>query len=282
MDTDKVENTKEVRTSEGARGGDKSLKENSHVTNEEFEECRERQSRNRTEKGLELDLEIGTKKRQRSMKDLRSRTNAIYASLREPADLAKLNACKDGLEVDLKTFQAAHENVTNLLIRLELPETEQEIHDEFLDVNNAALECLADIKVRIKDQEIERVELVLQNSKLRSRKSASSIRTSSTTSSKRAAIETAVRWRDELKLQEKELERLDEREELHGELSAAESIQHVRQRISYKNKAKNKEFPPVSQLVNHKRIKLPARKLKRKITKLTTLLLSEHQNNHQM
>ena len=244
MDTDKVENTKEVRTSEGARGGDESLKENSHVTNEEFEECRERRSRNRTEKGLELDLEIGTKKRQRSMKDLRSRTNAIYASLREPADLVKLNACKDGLEADLKTFQAAHENVTDLLIRLELPETEQEIHDEFLDVNNAALECLADIKVRIKDQEIERVELVSQNSKLRSRKSASSIRTSSTTSSKRAAIETAKikakldtlkrrqeieRRRDELKLQEKELERLHEREELHGELSAAESIQKILQ-----------------------------------------------------
>ena len=244
MDIDKVENTKEVRTSEGARGGDESLKENSHVANEEFEECRERRSRNRTEKGLELDLDIGTKKRQRSMKDPRSRTNAIYASLREPADLVKLNACKDSLEADLKTFQAAHENVTDLLIRLEPPETEQEIHDEFLDVNNAALECLADIKVRIEDQEIERVELVSQNSKLRSRKSASSIRTSSTTSSKRAAIETSKikakldtlkrrqeieRRRDELKLQEKELECLDEREELHGELSAAESIQKILQ-----------------------------------------------------
>ena len=250
MDTDKVENTEEVCTSEGARGGDEGLKGNSHVTNEEFEECRERRSRNRTEKGLELDLEIGTKKRQRSMKDLRSRTNAIYASLREPADLVKLNACKDGLEADLKTFQAAHENVTDLLIRLELPETEQEIHDEFLDVNDAALECLADIKVRIKDQEIERVELVSQNSKLCSRKSASSIRTSSTTSSKRAAIETAKikakldtlngrqeieRRRDELKLQEKELERLDEREELHGDLSAAESIQKILQESELNN-----------------------------------------------
>lgn len=104
MDTDKVENTKEVSTPEGARGSDESLEEKSHVTNEEFEECRERRSRNRTEKGLELDLEIGTKKRQRSMKDLRSRMNAIYASLREPADLVKLNACKDGLEADVNTL----------------------------------------------------------------------------------------------------------------------------------------------------------------------------------
>ena len=58
-------------------------------------------------------------------------------------------------------------------------------------VNDAALECLADIKVRIKDQELERVELFSQKS-FHSKKSASSVRSSSTTSSKkRAAIETA-------------------------------------------------------------------------------------------
>ena len=60
----------------------------------------------------------------------------------------------------------------------------------------------------------------------------------------RAAIETAKlkakfdtlrrrqeieRRRDELKLQEKELKRLAEREELHGELSAAEAIQKILQ-----------------------------------------------------
>ena len=37
------------------------------------------------------------------------------------------------------------------------------------------------------------------------------------------------RWRDELKFQEKELERLDEQEELHGELSAAEAIHKILQ-----------------------------------------------------
>ena len=93
--------------------------------------------------------------------------------------------------------------------------------------------------MRIKDQEIERVELLSQTS-LRSRKSAPSQRSSS----KRATIETAKikekldtlknhqeieRRRDELKLQEKELERLDEQDELHGELSAAEAIQKILQ-----------------------------------------------------
>lgn len=243
MDTDKVENIEEVSTLEGARGWDESLEENSHVANKEFEECRERRSRNRTERGLEFDLEIGTKKRQTSLKDLRSRMNTIYETLREPVDLVKLNACKNSLEANLRTFQAAHENVTDLLIRLELPDREQETHDDFLIVNNAALECLADIKVRIKDQEMERVELISQKS-LCSRKSASSVQSSSTTSSKRAAIETAKikakletlkrrqeieRRRDELKFQEKELERLEEQEELHGELSAAEAIQKILQ-----------------------------------------------------
>ena len=96
-------------------------------------------------------------------------------------DLVKLNACKDVLELHLNTFQAAHENLTDLLMRLEPPEKEQEKHDEFLDVNNAVLECLAEIQVRIKDQEMKRVELISQKS-LRSRKPASPVRSSSTTS----------------------------------------------------------------------------------------------------
>ena len=79
--------------------------------------------------------------------------------------------------------------MTDLLIRLEYPEREQEIHYEFQDAKNAALEFFAEIKVKIKDQEIDRNELLSQKS-LRSRKSTSSIRSSSMTSSKRAAIET--------------------------------------------------------------------------------------------
>ena len=96
---------------------------------------------------------------------------------------------------------------------------------------------------RIKDQEIERVELLSQRSQ-HSKKPPSSVRSSSASSSKRAAIETAKlkakldslerlqeidRRRDELKQQQKELERLDEQEKLHGELSAAEAIQKLLQ-----------------------------------------------------
>ena len=76
------------------------------------------------------------------------------------------------------------------------------------------------------------------------KKPPSSVRLSSTSSSKRAAIKTAKlkakldslkrfqeidRRRDELKQQQKELERLDEQEKLHGELSAAEAIKKILQ-----------------------------------------------------
>jgi len=240
MDSDKVENIEQVKTFEGTRADNDETKVNSHVDTEECEERSECRNRNRTEKGLQFDLEIGTKRKERAAKDVRSRIDATYESLREPADLVKLNACKDGLEAELNNFKSVHENVTDLLIRLGLNEREQKEHDEYVVLNNAALECLADVKVRIKDQEIERVELLSQRS-LRSKKSLPSFRSSSTSSSKRAAIETAKlkakldtlkrrqeidRRRDELKLQ---LERLNKQEELHGDLSAAEAIQKILQ-----------------------------------------------------
>lgn len=243
MDSDKVENVEEVNTFEGAHGYSKETKENSHVGTKECEERSERRNRNRTERGLEFDLEIGTKKKERAAKDLQFRIDAAYESLREPADLVKLNACKDGLQAALDKFKTVHENSIDLLIRLGLNEREQMEHDQYVGLNDAALECLADIKVRIKDQEIERVELLSQRSQ-HSKKPPSSVRSSSTSSSKRAAIETAKlkakldslkrlqeidRRRDELKQQQKELERLDEQEKLHGELSAAEAIQKILQ-----------------------------------------------------
>ena len=147
------------------------------------------------------------------------------------------------MEAALNTFKAAHENVTDLLIRLELAEREQQINDKFLKINDAALECLADIKVKIKDQELERVELLSKKS-LHSKKPASSVRSSSMTSSSSSSNQTAKikarldtlnrcqeieRRQDELRLQERELDRLNALEELHGELSAAEAIQKILQ-----------------------------------------------------
>ena len=66
MDSDKVENSEEANTFEGAHGYSKETKENSHIDAKECEERSERRSRNRTERGLEFDLEIGAKKQERA------------------------------------------------------------------------------------------------------------------------------------------------------------------------------------------------------------------------
>ena len=200
---------------------------------------------NHTEKGLEYDLEVASKKRERALKDLKLRISAANTSLREGEDLIKLNFLKDGLEADLNNFKTIHEKVTDLLIRLGLVDTEQTMHDEYTITNNAVMECLADLKANIKDLELERAELLSQRSS-RSKKSYSNKSgcTSSTTSSKFAAIEAAKleqrmiglqkrqeieRRRDELQIQQRELERIGERERLEEELLTAKSVQKILQ-----------------------------------------------------
>lgn len=79
--SNKVENVKEVSTFEGAHGYSKETKENSHVGTKECEERSERRNRNRSERGLEFDLEISTKKKERAAKDLQFRIDEAYESL---------------------------------------------------------------------------------------------------------------------------------------------------------------------------------------------------------
>lgn len=118
MDSDKVENSEEANTFEGAHGYSKETKENSHIDAKECEERLERHSRNCTERGLEFDLEIGAKKQERAAKDTQSRLDAAYESLREP----------DSLQAELDNLKTVHENLIDLLIRLELNEREQREH----------------------------------------------------------------------------------------------------------------------------------------------------------
>ena len=118
--------------------------------------------RNRTEKGLEYDLEVASKKR--ALKDLKLRISTANTSLKEQKDFIKLRFLKDSLEADLNNFNTIHENVTDLLIRLELVDTEHTTHDEYTITNDAAMECLADLKGNIKDLELEHAELLSQRS----------------------------------------------------------------------------------------------------------------------
>ena len=101
---------------------------------------------NRTEKGLEYDLKrdwnMASKKRERALKDLKLRISTANTSLRERKDFIKLS---------LNNFKTIHKNVTDLLLRLELVDTEQTTHDEYTITNDAAMECLADVKANIKE-----------------------------------------------------------------------------------------------------------------------------------
>lgn len=106
MDSDgaKIE---EVSTTEVAPAGYQTV--NSHMDTKECKEWPECHTWNHTKKGLQFDLEIGTEKRERAIKDVRSHIDEIYGSLKEPADLVKLNTCKDALEDELNNFKAMHE-----------------------------------------------------------------------------------------------------------------------------------------------------------------------------
>lgn len=70
MDFDKVENVEEVNIFEGVYGYSKEIKENSYVGMKECEEWLECCNWNCIERGLEFDLEIGIKKKERVVKDL--------------------------------------------------------------------------------------------------------------------------------------------------------------------------------------------------------------------
>ena len=81
MDSDDSEEVKTFDTRADSEKG----KETPHF---ETEECKERlkRRRNRTEKGLEFDLGIATKKKERAAKDVRARIKATYETLRDLVD----------------------------------------------------------------------------------------------------------------------------------------------------------------------------------------------------
>ena len=124
-------------------------------------ECR---SRTRTQKGLNMDLEMAKKRYTRAENTLKRCINRVDELLRESADLANLTAGKDGLELSMTDLKLFHETVIELQMKLgdeDSLEIEYGNHARLLD---AYLECLADVKTRINDKEIERAELISQRS----------------------------------------------------------------------------------------------------------------------
>ena len=136
-------------------------------------------------------------------------------------------------------------------VTLELHEDDTRDFNYFSSLSDLFVECVVDVKARIKMLEEERMELLTQRSHASIRTSASKILKNSqrTSSSMRAAAEAATlhakmnslkrhqeldRKQELLKKQQKELERLEEQERLQGELDAAEAKRDVLERLERK------------------------------------------------
>ena len=66
-------------------------------------------------------------------------------------------AGKDGLEAEIDVLRGQHKEIEDLFIRLNLTEELDRDADEYEHLINTCLESLADLKMRIKDQEMERM-----------------------------------------------------------------------------------------------------------------------------
>ena len=120
--------------------------------------------RTKTEKGLNYDLEVAKRKIAQAVKTINKRLPQVNALLRENADLVRLMAGKDGLESEIDALRSQHKEIEDKFIRLNLTEELQSDADEYERLINTCLESLADLKMRIKDQEMERMELISQRS----------------------------------------------------------------------------------------------------------------------
>lgn len=198
-------------------------------------ECR---LRARTEKGLEMDLQIAKTKKNKAGKDLKKRIQDSYEILRAPSDLVKITACIEGLDIEMNRFRAISDQVLDLLIQTG---DDGDIKDDgqFTTLWESSLECMADLKTKKKDLEFERSEMLSQRSSKKSNRSSRTSRSNAISNAKQAIIEATTlkekmrslqrrqeidRRKDELKRQQRELQRLEEEEELRGELNAAEAI----------------------------------------------------------
>ena len=233
-------------------------------------------NRTRTKKGLLMDLEKAKRKRDKAAGIVKGRIRSVDTLLKESEDIVKLTAGKDGLEMELETLRSLQEEVTNILLEIADEELQSEDADYFAVILNNSLECLADVKMRLKDKEQDRFELLSRKSD-RSSTAKPSVSRSSSTSSKRAAARASAaalrakmdslkrlqyidRKQDELSQQQRELARLGEQEKLQGELSAAEAIQKILQEPDRPDEMKVTSLPADSRPLFYRNANLVPRK----------------------
>ena len=196
----------------------------------------DKRKRTRSEKGLQMDLDSARRKRDRAGKALRDQIKFVDELMRQSKDIIALSAGLEGLQMKMESLKSLHETTVN--VTQDLHEDDTGDFDYFSSMSDLFVECVADVKSRIKMLEDERMETLTQ----RSHASTRSKNTQRTSSSMRAAAEAAAlqakmnslkkqqeleRKQELLKREQRELERLEEQERLQGELDAAEARRSV-------------------------------------------------------
>ena len=125
---------------------------------------RETRIRKRTENGLLMDLEKAKKKRDEVAGIVNMRIRSVVTLLQESKDIVKLTAGKDGLEMELDNLKSLQAEVIHILLENADEKLLSEEGENFGVILNNVLECLADVRIRIKDKEHERVELLSRKS----------------------------------------------------------------------------------------------------------------------
>lgn len=210
-------------------------------------DLKDKRNRTRSVKGLQMDLDNARKKRDRAGNALKEQIKFVDELLRQSSDMIALSAGLEGLQMKMDSFKSFLEAVHN--VTLDLNEDDTGDFDCLSSLSNLFIECVADVKARIKMLEEERMELLTQRSHTSIRTSASK-NSQRTSSSMRAAAEAAAlhakinslkkqqeldRKQELLKSQQRELERLEEQERLQGELDAAEARREVLERLEEKS-----------------------------------------------
>lgn len=216
-------------------------------------DLKDKRHRTRSEKGLQMDLDDARKKRNRAGNALKKQIEFVDGLLRQSKDIIALTAGLEGLQMKMDSLKSLHETIAN--VTLELREDDTGDFDYFSSMSDLFVDCVADVKARIKMLEEERVELLSQRSRssIRTDQTSTSKNSQRTSSSMRAAADAAAlqvkmnslkrqqefdRKQELLKHQQRELERLEEQERLRGELEAAKARRDILEKLVDKTSPK--------------------------------------------
>ena len=205
-------------------------------------DLKDKRHRTRSEKGLQMDLDNARTKRDRAGNALKKQIEFVDDLLRQSKDIIALAAGLEDLQMKMDSLKSLHKTIVN--VTLELHEDDTGDFDYFSSLSDLFVDCVADVKARIKMLEEERVDLLSQRSRssIRTGRTSTSKNSQRTSSSMRAAAEAAAlqvkmnslkrqqeldRKQELLKHQQRELERLEEQERLQGELEAAKARRDI-------------------------------------------------------